>query len=95
MVVCRRSLGELAAMAQQIDLVHFDYYLVAHAIIRVDDSLVAVRLISVLAMTTTAVLLVGIGRRLGSTQIGVLAGALLIVSPAASRYAQEAVRPRW
>ncbi len=88
--VCRRSLGQTFDLSRNLDLVHLAYYLLARAIWQVDGSVTAVRLISVVAMSLAAGMLVQIGRRLGSLWIGVLAGLALVVNPLASRYAQEA-----
>lgn len=90
MVAVRRSLGDVFRLSGNLDLVHLPYYLLAGAVGSVDGSVTAIRLISVVAMSLAAGLLVGIGRRLGSVRLGVLAGLLLVVNPFASRYAQEA-----
>jgi mannosyltransferase len=85
-----RPLGQLLAVTRHVDLVHLPYYLLAHPILRLDDSVVSVRLLSVVATAVTAALLVAIGRRTGSLRVGVASGALFAVSPLASRYGQEA-----
>jgi mannosyltransferase len=90
MAVCRRSLAEMVRTAQHVDLVHLSFYLVAHVVLTVHDSVTAVRLISVVAMASAAAALVSLGRRLGDPAVGALAGTLLVISPLASRYAQEA-----
>ncbi len=88
--ICPRSLGQLVQFSRNLDLVHLAYYLLAQVAWQIDNSVTAVRLISVLAMSLTAGMLVLIGRRLGSVRVGILAGLLLVVNPFASRYAQEA-----
>jgi len=88
--VSRRSLTQIAAVLQQTDLVHGGYYLFAHLALSLHDSVTSLRLVSVIAMALTAVLLVRIGRVLGSAGIGITAAALLVASPLATRYAQEA-----
>ncbi len=93
MVVARRNIGQLAAMAGHVDLVHVSYYFLAHVALMLGDSLTTVRLLSLLAMSTTAVLLVRLGRAFSQLQVGVLAALILALSPIASRYAQEARSP--
>ena len=88
--VCQRSLAQTFDLTRNLDLVHLAYYLLARAVWQVDDSVTAVRLISGVAMSLAAGMLVPIGRRLGSLWVGVLAGSVLVVNPLASRYAQEA-----
>jgi mannosyltransferase len=85
-----RSLPDLFALTRTVDLVHLPYYLLAHAVLAVDDSILALRLLSVVATALTGGLLVALGRRLGSVRVGVTAGLALAVSPLASRYGQEA-----
>jgi mannosyltransferase len=88
--VSRRSLSQMLAVTRHVDLVHLAFYLIAHLVLRVHDSVTSVRAVSVLAMAGAAALLVPVGRRLGGTATGVLAGCLLVVNPLASRWAQEA-----
>lgn len=90
LIVCQRSLGELFQLVGNLDLVHLSYYLLAQIGWQIDNSLTAVRFISVLSMSLAAGMLVLIGRQLGSVRVGTLAGLLLVVNPYASRYAQEA-----
>jgi mannosyltransferase len=89
-VACRRSLTDVLDLTRNLDLVHLAYYLLARLAWQLGGSVTAVRLISVIAMSLTAGMLVQIGRRLGSVWLGVLAGLLLVVNPFATRYAQEA-----
>jgi mannosyltransferase len=86
----RRPLGELFALVRTVDLVHLAYYLLAHAVLTVHDSLTAVRLVSVLAMALTAGAITALGRRMASPAVGLAAGAALVVAPLASRWAQDA-----
>ena len=88
--VVRRSFVEIFKLSGHVDLVHLAYYLVADFAWQINESVTAVRLISVVAMSLAAGMLVLIGRELGSVRLGTLAGLLLVVNPFASRYAQEA-----
>jgi mannosyltransferase len=90
MSVGRRSLNQIAEALHDTDLVHGGYYLFAHLALRLHDSVTSLRLVSVIAFALTAVVLVRIGRAIGSLGIGATAAALLVASPLASRYAQEA-----
>jgi mannosyltransferase len=90
MATLHRSLGDLFALSGNVDLVHLPYYLLARIAWFFDESVTSVRWISVIAMSLAAGTLVLIGRRLGSVWFGTLAGLLLVASPFASRYAQEA-----
>ncbi|MDQ1288510.1 MAG: mannosyltransferase, partial [Actinomycetota bacterium] len=85
-----RDLTDLWALVRTVDLVHLPYYLLAHTVLSVNDSITALRAVSVLAMAVTASVLVAIGRRLGSVPVGLTAGLLLAVAPLTSRYGQEA-----
>jgi mannosyltransferase len=93
LTVCRRSLQQIVDLFHNGDLVHFVYYLLAHTVLAFGGSVAAVRLLSVGAFALTAVMLVLIGRRLGSVPLGTLAGLILVTIPLASRYAQEARPP--
>lgn len=96
MVIADRSFGEIVELISRLDLVHAAYYLLVHALLLVEgsarlaDAVPAVRLISVVAACGTAVLLVRVGRRLGSTWVGLGAALALVAAPLATRYAQEA-----
>jgi mannosyltransferase len=83
-------IGAIMKMAEHIDLVHVVYCLLVHPLLIVDQSIVAVRLVSVVAMAAAAVVLVRVGRALDGWPVGLGAGLMLIVSAIASRYAQEA-----
>lgn len=86
----RRSVPQLLDLVRTEDLVHAVYYLLVHLALQVDDTITAARAVSVLAFAAAAALLVRLGRRLGSTPIGTLAALLLIATPIATRYAQNA-----
>jgi mannosyltransferase len=96
MVIAARPFGEIVDLVSRLDLVHAAYYLLVHVLLLADrtatlaDAVPAVRTLSVLAATATAVLLVRIGRRLGSVAVGLSAALALVAAPLASRYAQEA-----
>ncbi|GAB6900463.1 glycosyltransferase family 39 protein [Kineosporia succinea] len=91
------SLPDLADMISRVDLVHALYYLAGHILYlllgRPDDSnqiYLALRLLSVLASSFTALILFRLGRNLGGPAVAVLAVAFYVISPFALRYAQEA-----
>ncbi|BCJ60442.1 hypothetical protein Jiend_38640 [Micromonospora endophytica] len=86
-----RTPAGLTRMAGTIDAASMPYYLLMHAWVAVaGDSVAALRLPSVLAMTAAAGLTAGLGQRLGGTRLGTLAGLLFALLPGTSRYAQEA-----
>ncbi|MDQ1295033.1 MAG: mannosyltransferase, partial [Actinomycetota bacterium] len=90
MAICRRSLDQILAVTENVDLVHLAFYLLAHVAVTVHDSVTSVRLISVVSMALAAAVVVRVGRRAGDTGTGALAGCLVAVSPLASRWAQDA-----
>jgi mannosyltransferase len=83
-------IGAIMKLADHVELAHAAYYLLVHPLLTVDQSIVAVRLVSVVAMAAAAVVLVRVGRALDGWPVGLGAGLMLIVSAGASRYAQEA-----
>jgi mannosyltransferase len=88
--VTSRSASEIVGLAEHVDLVHTAYYLLVHAVLGTSESVTPIRMLSVVAAALTAVLLVRLGRELGSAHVGVLAGLLWTLAPLVSRYAQEA-----
>ena len=88
--VVARSYADILRLARHVDFVHLPYYLLVHTLLGSGATLTGIRLVSVAAATGTAVLLVRIGRALGSVRVGVVAGLLWTAAPLASRYAQEA-----
>lgn len=94
-VAANRSWPDLWSLLHHVDLVHGLYYVLVHPVLAVWPSVTPLRLLSMLAMALTAALVVRIGRRLASTPVGVCAGLLLVLSPMASRYAQEARPFAW
>jgi mannosyltransferase len=86
----RVSLLAIYRDAHIVDAVHASYYVLVHLIGRGSDDILAGRWISVVCLALTVGLVSLIGANLGSSRTGVLAGIFLIVSPLASRYAEEA-----
>ncbi|MET8685915.1 glycosyltransferase family 39 protein [Streptomyces sp. NPDC004732] len=85
-----RSLPDLAHMLDRIDVVHGVYYLFMHGVFTVfGDSLVALRLPSVLAMAGAAAAVAEIGRRLAGPRAGVAAGIAFALVPSTQHYAQD------
>lgn len=86
-----RPLGDLVRLAGTIDAVTGPYYLLMHLwVAGAGDSVAALRLPAVLAMTATAALTALLGARLYGRPAGLLAGLLFAVLPSTSRYGQEA-----
>ncbi|SIR64062.1 mannosyltransferase [Micromonospora avicenniae] len=86
-----RSVRDLVRLAGTIDAATGPYYLLMHGWVALaGDSIVALRLPSVLAMTGAAALTALLGRRLAGARAGLLAGLLFALLPSTSRYAQEA-----
>ncbi|WP_067508031.1 glycosyltransferase family 39 protein [Actinoplanes sp. TFC3] len=87
----RRSAGEILAMGQHIDGVTVPYYLLAHWSMAVfGNSMLALRIPSMAAMTATAAVTALLARRLWGVRPALLAGLIVAVLPVISRYAQEA-----
>jgi mannosyltransferase len=86
-----RSPRDLTRLAGTIDAVTTPYYLVMRAWTAVaGDSVLALRLPSLLAMAGAAAVTAALGRRLFDGRAGLVAGALFAVVPSTSRYGQEA-----
>lgn len=86
-----RPLGDLVRLAGTIDAATGPYYLLMHFwVAGAGDSVAALRLPAVLAMTTAAALTALLGDRLYGRPAGLLAGLLFAVLPSTSRYGQEA-----
>jgi mannosyltransferase len=84
------SWSALGRLFTHLDIVHVLYYVLMRGWIAIaGDSLMALRIPSIAALALTGAVVVLIGRRLVSTPVGVVAGLLLAVIPAVSRYAQE------
>ncbi|MFF4602580.1 glycosyltransferase family 39 protein [Streptomyces sp. NPDC001339] len=85
-----RSLAGIGHMLGQVDVVHGLYYAVMHGVFALfGDSLVTLRLPSVLATAGACALTALIGARLSGRWVGIGAGLALAVIPAVQEYAQE------
>ncbi|WP_326799001.1 glycosyltransferase family 39 protein [Streptomyces sp. NBC_01808] len=88
--MARRSLPELLDTLATVDAVHGLYYLLMHGVFAVfGDSLYALRLPSLLAMSAAAAGVALLGGRLAVPRAGLLAGVAFALLPAVQRYAQE------
>jgi mannosyltransferase len=89
--VAHRSAAQIWQLAHHIDGVFAPYYLLAHVWITLfGDSVLSLRLPSILAMAVTAALTGELGRQLFGARAGTVAGLLLCSIPNISRYAAEA-----
>ncbi|MGI5197508.1 glycosyltransferase family 39 protein [Streptomyces sp. CA-288835] len=87
------SFHDLSMLIRTIDVVFTPYYVLMHAWIAVaGDTPTAMRIPGAVAMAASCGLLALLGRRLFTTQVGILAGLAFAVVPAATRYGQE-IRP--
>ncbi|WP_160161787.1 glycosyltransferase family 39 protein [Embleya hyalina] len=85
-----RSVPQLLRLLEHVDTSSGAYYFFMHCWMKVfGDSVLVLRLPSVLAMAATAGCLAAIGRRMLSARAGVLAALVFAVIPSVSRYAQE------
>lgn len=88
--MARRGLPELLDALATVDAVHGLYYLLMHGVFAVfGDSLYALRLPSLLAMSAAAAGVALLGGRLAGPRAGLLAGVAFALLPAVQRYAQE------
>jgi mannosyltransferase len=86
-----RSVEQILALGQHIDGVTVPYYLLVHGWgAWFGDSILALRMPSIIAMTATVAVAALLARRLWGTRAALLAGLVLAVMPVASRYGQEA-----
>lgn len=86
-----RTVPQLLRVLGEIDAVHGFYYLLMWPVTALfGASELTLRLPSALAAAAAAGLTTVLGRRLGSTRLGLTAGLLVALSPFLSRYAQEA-----
>jgi mannosyltransferase len=88
--VAGRSVGQLFALCRHVDVVHLAYYLLAHVVHLGGGDFVALRLLSVLLFAAATAVTVLVGAELGSLRHGLFAAALVVASPFASSYAQQA-----
>jgi mannosyltransferase len=85
------SFDDFLKLVSHVDIVLAPYYLFMRLWIGVaGDSVVMMRLPSLLAMATAACLTAVLGTRLYTKEVGLAAGCLLAVIPSVSRYAEEA-----
>ncbi|WP_449352372.1 glycosyltransferase family 39 protein [Streptomyces shaanxiensis] len=84
------SLHDLSLLIRSIDVVFTPYYVLMHFWIALaGDSPTAMRIPGAVAMAASAGLLALLGRRLFTTQVGLLAGLAFAVVPVTTRYGQE------
>lgn len=88
--VAGRPFGQILALTGEVDLVHVAYYLLTHLVHLVSGDFVALRWLSVLLFAAAAAVTVLIGVELGSLRHGLAAAAVVVVSPFANSYAQQA-----
>ncbi|MFF4210024.1 glycosyltransferase family 39 protein [Streptomyces sp. NPDC001796] len=89
--VVNRDTGQILATLQNVDAVHGTYYLLMHMWVSLfGDSVISMRLPSVLAMAGAASITSLIGDRLFGRRAGILAGIIFALVPAVARYGQEA-----
>jgi mannosyltransferase len=87
----RLSWGQLWQLSGSVDASLTPYYAVLKAYTSLaGTSTLALRLPGVLAIVGTTLVVTALGRRLGGTNTGLLAGLIFAVLPVTSRYAQEA-----
>ncbi|MFD8688664.1 glycosyltransferase family 39 protein [Streptomyces sp. NPDC059651] len=85
-----RSIPETVRLLERIDVVHGLYYLFMHGVFALaGDSLVVLRLPSVLAMAGAAALVSLLGSRLAGRHAGLACGPAFALIPAVQQYAQE------
>lgn len=91
-----RSVAQIWHLAHHLDAVFCPYYLAMHGWTAVfGDSVLSLRLPSILAMAGAAALTGELGRRLFGPPVGTVAGVLLCLIPNVSRYAAEARPYAW
>ena len=87
------SFHDLSVLIRSTDVVFTPYYVFMHGWVAVaGDSPAMMRIPGAVAMAASAGLLALLGRRLFTTQAGILAGFVLAVVPLTTRYGQE-IRP--
>ncbi|GAB1642895.1 glycosyltransferase family 39 protein [Krasilnikovia sp. MM14-A1259] len=86
-----RTAPQIVALGHTIDAVMLPYYLFLHVWVGwFGDSVTALRMPSMLAMTATAAATALLARRLYGNRAALLAGLLVATLPVVSRYGQEA-----
>lgn len=89
--VVGRDGDRIIATLGHVDAVHGAYYLLMHGWVGLfGDSVVSLRLPSLFAVAGAASVVALLGKRLFGYRAGILAGFLLALVPAVSRYGQEA-----
>jgi mannosyltransferase len=85
-----RPVPELVRIVHHSDATQLGYYLLLHFWISAfGDSVLAMRMLSVLAMSGAAACVTLVGRRLAGQRAGLLAGLVFALVPSVSRFAQE------
>lgn len=88
--IAHRSVPEIWHLLDRADVVHGLYYLFMHGVFAVfGDSLLSLRLPSVLAMSGATALVTLLGARLADRCTGLAAGLAFALIPAVQQYAQE------
>ncbi|MEV0276604.1 glycosyltransferase family 39 protein [Streptomyces sp. NPDC050610] len=88
--VAHRSAADIVRLLGTTDVVHGLYYLFMHALFEIfGDSLLTLRLPSVLGVAAAAGLTAATGRRLAGNWAGLSAGLAFTVLPVVQRYQQE------
>jgi mannosyltransferase len=89
--VAVRTVPQIMELGQHIDGVTVPYYLLLHYWIGwFGDSVLSMRMPSIIAMTATAAVVALLARRLYGNLAGLWAGLLVSAAPVVSRYGQEA-----
>jgi mannosyltransferase len=85
-----RPVSQLTAIVHHSDATQLGYYLLLHYwIAAFGDSVLAMRMLSVLAMAGAAACVTLVGRRLAGPRAGLLGGLVFALVPSVSRFAQE------
>ncbi|MEV0260272.1 glycosyltransferase family 39 protein [Streptomyces sp. NPDC050617] len=88
--VAHRSAADIVRLLSTTDVVHGLYYLFMHALFEIfGDSMLTLRLPSVLGVAAAAGLTAATGRRLAGSWAGAAAGIAFAVLPVVQRYQQE------
>ncbi|UQU65951.1 glycosyltransferase family 39 protein [Couchioplanes caeruleus] len=85
-----RTVPQIVELGRHIDGVTVPYYLLAHVMAGFGDSILVLRLPSMLAATATAAVTALLARRLWDPRAAFVAGLLVAAMPVVSRYGQEA-----
>lgn len=88
--IAARPIPAIVAAAGRIDVVHTAYYLLLHGVLAIGDSVVWVRLPSLLAMVAAVAIVAGLAQRRAGVLAAVVAVALLVANPWLADYAREA-----